>query len=87
MIKLKILYNCLAATRLVSKGQHKPLNIKDSLSLKFHLAFCKCCQSFQADLDFVKENLIDLDESGEKYFLKESYKKELQKIVLAEINK
>lgn len=86
-MKLKILYNCLAASRLVSKGQHKTLNVKDTLTLKLHLAFCKCCQSFQADLDFVKGTLLEIDEKGEKYFLNPNFKNQLQKIVLREINK
>lgn len=47
---------------------------------------CKYCKSFQKDLDYVKEQLTQIDE--EKVFhLNESFKTDLKKKILEEIAK
>ena len=79
------MYNCLAATRLLSKAQHKELNSLEKLTVNFHLIFCDSCKSFKSDINYLKLKLSHLDES-DNFVLKEDYKKELQRIVLAEIN-
>ena len=81
-----VIQNCLAATRLISKGQHQPLSTYDRISLNVHLMFCKYCKSFEKDLNYVKSELEKLDEQ-EQHFLDEKYKVELNKIVLSELNK
>lgn len=83
---MSVLFNCLEATRLISKGQHQKLSTYQQLSLNFHLSMCKYCKSFQKDLDYVKDQLAQIDE--EKVFhLNENFKTDLKKKILEEISK
>jgi len=60
---MSILYNCLEATRLISKGQHVKLSLKDRLTLNMHIAMCNCCKSFQKDMNFLKEKISQMDDN------------------------
>jgi hypothetical protein len=83
---MNIIQNCLAATKLISKGQHVKLNTYDRLSLSVHLVFCKYCKSFEKDMEYVKKELHQLNKE-ENHFLSSKFKKELNEIVLAELKK
>ena len=47
--------DCKTATRLVSKGQDRPLGPVDSLVLKLHLAWCVACAGFEGQIRFLRE--------------------------------
>lgn len=83
---MSVLFNCLAATRLISKSQHQKLSALDNLALNTHMALCKYCKSFQKDLEYVKLKLSDIDDE-QIYLMNENYKAELTKKVLDELNK
>ncbi|MBU1371676.1 MAG: hypothetical protein KJ712_00375 [Bacteroidetes bacterium] len=83
---MSALTNCLEATRLISKSQHQKLTLLDGLALNAHLVLCKYCKSFQKDLTYVKVKLSEIDQE-EIYLMNESYKKELAKKVLEELEK
>ena len=83
---MNVLFNCLAATRLISKSQHKKLGNYDRLSLNFHVTLCKYCKSFQRDLEYVKLQLQQIDQT-EECFLNEDFKKELTLKILEELKK
>ncbi|MEO5911662.1 MAG: hypothetical protein ABIP95_12285 [Pelobium sp.] len=83
---MSVLFNCLAATKLISKSQHQKLGTYDQLSLNAHLVLCKYCKSFQKDLDYVKMKLSEID-NEEVYLMNENYKKELTQKVLEELGK
>lgn len=85
-MELKIFNNCLIASQLVSKKQHQSLNFKDYLRLNMHLMFCKCCKNLQADLEYVKVKLAEID-NEEIYLMNENYKKELTQKVLEGLEK
>lgn len=83
---MSVLFNCLEATRLISKSQHQKLGTYDQLSLSTHMVLCKYCKSFQKDLDYVKMKLSEIEDE-EVYLMNENYKKELTKKVLKELRK
>jgi hypothetical protein len=83
---MNVLFNCLAATRLISKSQHQKLKLLDSMALNAHLVLCKYCKSFQKDLQYVKAKLSEIDQD-EVYLMNENYKKELTQKVLEELKK
>jgi hypothetical protein len=80
------LFNCLEATRLISKGQHVELSLADTTVLNMHMAMCNCCQGFKKDLDFVKEKLSQINQ-GQNYNLDPLVKEDLNQKVLIELNK
>jgi hypothetical protein len=80
------LFNCLEATRLISKGQHVKLSLADTTALNNHMVMCGCCQGFKKDLDFVKEKLSQINQ-GQNYNLDPLVKEDLTQKVLTELNK
>ncbi len=82
---MNVLFNCLAATRLISKSQHQKLSTLDSVTLGVHVSMCKYCKSFQKDLDFVQVQLLKIEQE-EGTMLNKTYKKELAQTVLEAIN-
>lgn len=83
---MKGLYNCLVATRLISKSQHVELNFSENLSIKVHVAICKYCKSFQRDIDLVKIELEKID-SLQPQYLNKSFKKKLSEKLLLKLNR
>lgn len=51
--------DCHEATRLMSDAQERPLSLMERLSLKFHLAMCKGCTNFNAQMGIVRKMARD----------------------------
>lgn len=82
---MSALFNCLAATRLISKAQHQKLNLMDKYALKTHIVLCKYCNSFKVDLDYIKIKLTDIDKH-KTYTLSEDFKIALNIKINQELN-
>jgi hypothetical protein len=78
------LFNCLEATRLISKGQHVQLSLSETTLLNNHIVLCGCCQGFKKDLEFVKEKL---SETNQNYTLDPLVKEEISQKILSELEK
>lgn len=45
--------NCRRATELISQRQERPLTLRETISLKFHLLICHLCRGFAAAVGFL----------------------------------
>ena len=78
------LFNCLEATRLISKGQHVQLSLSETTLLNNHIVLCGCFQGFKKDLEFVKEKL---SQNNQNYTLDPLVKEDISQKILSELEK
>lgn len=45
---------CKEATRIMSEAQDRSLSVGEKLQLEMHLAMCRGCRSFRAQMDFLR---------------------------------
>lgn len=85
----KIVYNCRKATFLIEKKQITPLNMRESLELKIHLAGCSICRIFQQQSILINKMVHQLFTASKHQELKldDDFKKKLQERIDKEINK
>lgn len=80
----KIAYNCRKATFLIEKKQDKPLNNREKLELKLHLAGCYICRVYEQQsllITAMVQNIMN-PRDPEDIKLDDDYKRKLkQKIV------
>ena len=46
--------SCKEATRLMSQSQDRELSLGERVALRFHLAICRGCHAFSAQLAFLR---------------------------------
>ena len=83
---MKVTFSCLEATRLISKRQHVKLSVKDTLTLKMHMAICNCCNAFEKDINIIKEKISEIDEH-DTHLLDPLVKEDISKKITSELNK
>ena len=49
------LLSCKDVSRLLSRGQEAPLTAWERIRMKWHLAVCRMCRSFEQQLRFLAE--------------------------------
>lgn len=47
--------SCKQATELMSQEQDRPLDFKERLGLRFHVAMCTGCRNFRKQMTFLHE--------------------------------
>lgn len=47
--------SCKQATELMSQEQDRPLDFKERLGLRFHVAMCSGCRNFRKQMAFLHE--------------------------------
>jgi len=49
--------NCRDASQLISKGQDRPLSLRERVALRLHLWMCRSCRLFDGQLHFLRTSL------------------------------
>ncbi len=57
--------SCKEATRLISQAQDRELSLGERVALRLHLAICRGCHAFSAQVAFLRSAIRKLAESGE----------------------
>ena len=57
--------SCKEASRLISQAQDRELSLGERVALRLHLAICRGCRAFSAQLAFLRAAVRRLAESGE----------------------
>jgi Putative zinc-finger len=52
--------SCREASRLMSQAQDRELSLGERASLQVHLALCRGCRAFNAQLDFLRRAMREL---------------------------
>jgi Putative zinc-finger len=52
--------SCKEASRLMSQAQDRELSLGERASLQVHLALCRGCRAFRAQLDFLRRAVRQL---------------------------
>ncbi len=47
--------SCRQATRLMSEAQDRKLGLAEKMSLELHLAMCKGCTNYRAQVSFLRD--------------------------------
>ena len=47
--------SCRQATRLMSEAQDRKLGLSEKLNLELHLAMCKGCTNYRAQVSFLRD--------------------------------
>lgn len=47
--------SCKDVTHLVSESQDRPLTLSEKVQLEMHLAMCKGCRNFKAQMSFLRQ--------------------------------
>ena len=58
--------NCKQATELMSQEQDRPLDFKERLGLRFHVAMCAGCRNFRKQMTFLHEACARYPDAGTK---------------------
>jgi predicted anti-sigma-YlaC factor YlaD len=57
--------SCKEASRLVSQSQDRQLSLGEQVALRVHLAICRGCRAFSAQLAFLRRAVRRLADAGE----------------------
>ena len=47
--------NCKNATKLMSKAQDHPLDLKERIALRVHITMCSGCNNYNKQMDFIRK--------------------------------
>jgi hypothetical protein len=57
--------SCKEASRLISQSQDRQLSLGEQVALRVHLAICRGCRAFSAQLAFLRRAVRRLAEADE----------------------
>ena len=57
--------SCKEASRLVSQSQDRQLSLGEQVALRVHLAICRGCRAFSAQVAFLRRAVRRLADAGE----------------------
>lgn len=55
---------CKHATKLMSQSQDRPLELKERVSLKFHLMMCSGCTNYNKQMEFIRKACLRIGGGG-----------------------
>ena len=85
----KIIRNCRQATLLIEKKSITRLTLRESLTLRIHLAGCSFCRLFDKQSQVINQMVRELfrDSQNPSITLSDDFKKTLQNRIEEELNK